>query len=300
MGWSRRGSWRRWGTRRARSRRPRRSGRLHRVHRGVYAVGHATAHLARALHGGGARLVSPPSPAISAAWLWGLLRSTAGTDPPHRADPARSRRQRPFRRALRARPRPEPTVDAARRRDPGHLARADRSSTSRRRSSPDRLERALERAEELEALRPARRSKSCSPARAATRGTRRSCARPSRSTDRTQPSPARSSSAASASSCGQAGLPAPAMNFIVAGYRDRRLLGRGRASRSNSTSTRRTASRARPSSTTGAPGRRAAAASGSRRSRVTGPRSKREPEAVMARLRDALARRRARARRRLN
>ena len=77
--WCRRGSWRRWGTCGTPRPRPTKVGRLHRVHRGVYARRASRALLARALHGGGARLSPSVASHWSAAWLWGLLRSRPGT-----------------------------------------------------------------------------------------------------------------------------------------------------------------------------------------------------------------------------
>lgn len=54
-------------------------GRLHRIHRGVYAVGHRRL----TWHGRcmAALLASAPAVAshLSAAWLWGLLRARPGT-----------------------------------------------------------------------------------------------------------------------------------------------------------------------------------------------------------------------------
>ena len=69
-------------------------GRLHRVHRGVYAVGHRDL----SWHGRcmAAVLASSPSVAghLSAAWLWGLLRSRPGTL--HVTCPRTRRSRRPF------------------------------------------------------------------------------------------------------------------------------------------------------------------------------------------------------------
>ena len=64
------------------------SSRLHRLHRGVYAVGHmAMSREGRIM---AAVLASPGAVAShrTAAWLHGLRRGATGDGPPHRADPA--------------------------------------------------------------------------------------------------------------------------------------------------------------------------------------------------------------------
>ncbi len=71
-----------------------RAGRLHRVHRGVYVVGHRRL----SWHGRcmAAVLASCPSVAshLSAAWLWGIIRNRPGTV--HVTCPSSRRARRPF------------------------------------------------------------------------------------------------------------------------------------------------------------------------------------------------------------
>ena len=200
--------------------------------------------LARALHGRGACLrARRRQPSVGRLAL-GLLRRPAGDDPPDGADraPGEARVRGSLRRLCRRR------IDdgATASRSPPCRARC---STWPRLLSPGRLERVLERAEErgsfdLAADRRAARAHRRPPGARHACGGRLTIYRP------TPPFTRSGLERRFLELVREAGLPAPAMNFVVGRLRARRLLGARSGSRSNSTSTRPTA-RALPSSATG-------------------------------------------------
>ena len=185
-------------------------GRLHRLHRGVYAVGHREL----SWHGRcmAAVLASYPSVAShwSAGWLWGLLRSRPGTV--HLT----SRSPRPGRRPF-----------VVHRSDLAAIDRTMRDGipvTSLPRtildfavdSHPKTVARYIERADDREGLRPARDAGAARPQRGHRGGPRVRAAldayRPERKFTRSGFERRFSSAVA------EAGLPRPAMNLFVAGH----------------------------------------------------------------------------------
>ena len=139
------------------------AGRLHRVHRGVYVVGHRRL----TWHGRcmAAVLASSPSVAshLSAGWLWGLLRSRPGTVHVTCRDPAARRAT-----LRRARGRPGAGRPGPAGRDPGHFPGAHDPRPRRRLVGRGPSGATSSAADDDEDLRPAGDGR---PARAHARGT---------------------------------------------------------------------------------------------------------------------------------
>ena len=103
------------------------------------------------------------------------------------------------------------------RRDSGHLALADHPRPRGRSNRPRTIRRQIQRGGRPQGLRPPRDARPARPHATGTGAGRRSGPR-WRSTTRRRSSPAPASSGGSMRSCSAAGLPAPAMNYFVAGY----------------------------------------------------------------------------------